>query len=166
MSRARPAFIQVSAAVIVLLLGILVYLLDRPDASVYLIPTGWTFGTGLPPVFGGAGDYLPTFAHTFAFALFTSALLEPWRWSGVTACMGWWVVGSLFEVAQSDALAAGIAERVPGWFADWPLLDNVAGYFMAGHFDFLDLVSIGIGAVSALAVIRLSRSRRTGRAWE
>jgi hypothetical protein len=126
---------------------------------VYLIPNSWSLGAGMPPVFGAIGDHLPTFAHTFAFTLFTSALLEPWRWSAITACAGWWVVGSLFEIAQSDPLATTIAERVPGWFADWPILDNVPGYFIAGHFDFPDLVSIGIGAVCAFVVIRLSQDR-------
>ncbi len=157
MPRAGPAVIQVVVAIIVLMIGILVYLLDRPSASIYLIPNSWSFGDRVPPVFGALGNYLPTFAHTFAFTLFTSALLEPWRRSAVAACAGWWALGSLFEIAQSDAWAAAIAVRVPGWFADWPLLDNVASYFVAGHFDGLDLVSIAIAIVCAFAVIRLSQ---------
>jgi hypothetical protein len=156
MPRARPEIIQIVAAVIVLAIGVLVYLLDRSSTSVYLVPDSWVPGNGLSPVFGLIGYQLPTFAHTFAFTLFTSALLEPWRWSAHAACAGWWAVGSLFETAQRDTWAAAIAARVPAWFADWPLLDNVADYFLIGRFDWLDLASIGAASLCALVVIRLS----------
>ena len=156
MPRARPALIQVVAAVIVLTIGVLVYWLDRPGASVYFIPDSWSRGANSPSTFGVIGNHLPTFAHTFAFILFTSAVLEPWRWSAIVACAWWYIVGSLFEMAQSDAWATAIAARVPGWFADWPLLDNVAGYFIAGQFDLLDLASIAAATVSAFVVIQLS----------
>ena len=156
MLRARSVTIQVIAAVIVLMIGVLVYLLDRPSTSVYLIPDSWSFGDSIPPVFGAIGAHLPTFAHTFGFILLTSALLEPWRWSAITACAGWWLVGSLFEIAQSDAWAPMVVSTVPDWFADWPLLDNVAVYFNAGQFDLYDLVSISIATVFAYVVIRLA----------
>jgi len=156
MPRARSELIQVVIAVIVLTIGVLVYLLDRPSTSVYLVPDSWSFGDSIAPVFGAIGNHLPTFAHTFAFTLFTSALLAPWRWSAVVACAGWWFVGSLFEVAQNDAWSAIIATRVPEWFADWPLLDNVAGYFVTGQFDLFDLASIGVATVCAFVVIRFS----------
>jgi len=159
MPRARPELIQVIAGVIVLTIGVLVYLLDRPTTSVYLIPAGWSIGAQWPPVFGVIGNHLPTFAHTFAFILFTSALLAPWRGSAFTACAGWWFIASVFEIAQSAAWSAAIAARVPPWFADWPLLDNVAGYFVAGRFDGLDLVSIALATVCAFGVIRLAQQR-------
>jgi len=154
--RAKPVLIQVIAAIIALMIGVLVYLLDRPSASVYLVPDSWSLGDSMPSVFGAIGNTLPTFAHTFAFILFTSALLAPWRWSAIAACAWWWALGSLFEIAQSDAWAKVIAAHVPGWFADWPLLDNVADYFVGGRFDLFDLVSIGLATVSAFVVIRLS----------
>ena len=162
MPRPRPETIQVIFAVIVLAIGVLVYLLDRPSTSAYLVPDSWKLGNGLAPVFGLIGYQLPTFAHTFAFALFTSALLEPWRWSAAAACAGWWAVGSLFEIAQRDAWATAIAVRVPAWFADWPLLDNVADYFVIGQFDWLDLVSIGAATLCAFAVIQLSHRCTAG----
>ncbi len=159
MPRARSQLIQVIVGVIMLMIGVLVYLLDRPGTSVYFVPDSWSIGNPSSPVFGVIGDHLPTFAHTFAFILFTSALLAPWRWSGVAACLGWWFVASVFEIAQSDSWSAAIAARVPAWFADWPLLDNVAGYFGAGRFDGLDLISIGSAAVCAYAVIGFSQHR-------
>jgi len=156
MLRARPALIQVIAAVIVLAIGVLVYLLDRPSTSVYFIPDNWSLGASIPSIFGAIGDHLPTFAHTFAFILFTSAVLEPWRWSAIVACAWWYIVGSLFEIAQTDAWAMAIASRVPGWFAEWPLLDNVADYFLAGYFDLMDLASIAVATICAFIVIQLS----------
>ena len=152
----RPQLIQFMVGLIVLSIGVLVYLLDRPSTSVYLLPDSWSFGQGIAPVFGGLGDHLPTFAHTFAFILFTSAVLEPWRWSAAAACIGWWGLASLFEIAQSDTWSAAIASRVPDWFADWPVLDNVAVYFVYGYFDLWDLSSIALAAVCAWLTIGLT----------
>lgn len=155
--RAKPVVIQVAAALIALVVGVLVYLLDRPSTSIYLVPNSWSFGDSVvPPVFGVIGNHVPTFVHTFSFTLLTSALLTPWRWSAVTACLLWWLIGSGFEIAQRDAWAKVIAEQVPDWFAEWPLLNNVAGYFSAGRFDAIDLLSISLASLSAYVVIRLS----------
>jgi hypothetical protein len=157
--RIKPEWLQFFAAVAVLSIGIFVYLLDRPSSSVYFVPDSWsaeawtpeswTMGNGTSSVFGSIGRYLPTFAHTFAFILFTTAVLVPTRRAALGICLGWLIVESLFEVAQSDALSAKIAGNVPAWFSDWPLLDNVAAYFLTGRFDPLDLVSIIISAGAA-----------------
>lgn len=137
--------------------GALVYVLDRPAADTYLIPDGWTFGEQVPPVFGALGAHWPTFAHTLAFILLTSALLGSRPRAAVVACGSWGLVAGLFEIAQHETWAQTIAGLVPGWFSQWPLLDNVAAYFLAGRFDVVDLASIGIAVACAYALIRWSR---------
>ncbi len=154
--RAKPGQIQFTVGIIVLAVGVLVYLLDRPSTSVYFVPNSWSFGDSESSVFGAIGNQLPTFAHTFAFILFTSALLRPWQGSTFVACAGWWLIASVFEIAQRDEWAGAIAGRVPDWFADWPLLENVAGYFIGGRFDLIDLLSISLATVCAFMVIQLS----------
>ena len=162
MFQLRPAVWQALAGLIVLALGVFVYLLDRPPGSVYLLPDDWMFGDGTRGSFGQLGWYLPTFTHTFAFSLFTSAVLEPWRWSGLAACTGWWLTASLFEIAQGDTWSAVIADAVPEWFSDWPVLDNLADYFSAGRLDPGDLLSIALGSVCAGLVVVLSRRVSSG----
>ena len=156
----RPQVIQIATGLLVLTIGVLVYLLDRPSTSVYLVPDSWTFGRQFPSVFGLIGQQLPTFAHTFAFSLFTCAVLEPWRGAAPAACTGWWVFGSLFELAQRDAWSAVIAAWVPAWFADWPVLDNVTNYFVNGRYDPRDMVSIALAAICAWGVIVLTHRLR------
>jgi hypothetical protein len=143
----------------VLTAGVLVYLLDRPSGSVYFMPDSWSIADRTPAMFGALGRYLPTFAHTFAFILFTSVVLSPTRRAALGICVAWVVVESLFEIAQRDIIAAKIAANVPAWFADWPLLDNVADYFVAGRFDPLDLVSIMIAAGAAYLTMIYSTRR-------
>ncbi len=156
-SRLRPELIQAVAALVALTTGALVYLLDRSSADTYLIPDSWKFGERVPPVFGALGAHWPTFAHTLAFILFTSALLGSRRRAAGIACVSWGIVAGLFEIAQHETWARAIADRVPGWFARWPVLENVAGYFLAGRFDVVDLLSIGVAIVVAYGLIRWSR---------
>jgi hypothetical protein len=157
--RIKPEWIQFYAAVGVLTAGVLVYLLDRPSGSVYFVPDSWSITDRETLIFGPLGRYLPTFAHTFAFILFTTAVLSPLRRAALGICVAWVVVESIFEITQSTFISAKIAANVPAWFSDWPILDNIADYFVAGYFDPLDLVSIVIGAVAAYLAIMYSTRR-------
>ena len=157
--RTKPEWIQFSAAVIALTVGILVYLLDRPADTVYFVPDWWLLADFTPALFGSFGQYLPTFSHTFAFILLTTAVIAPHRKAAIVACAGWLVVNSFFEIAQRDDLAANIVRYLPGWFAEWPLLDNVAAYFLVGRFDPLDLVSIFAAAIAAYVLVLYSTRR-------
>ncbi len=74
----------------VLLLGTLVYLVDRPSEQGYLFHLSLSQFT--PTLFGVLGDSLPTFAHVFAFSLLTVALLTPARRVCAVVCLGWFLV--------------------------------------------------------------------------
>lgn len=158
--RSKPERIQIAAAAAVLAAGILVYLLDRPGSAVYFVPNAWSTSDWMPSVFGEVGQYLPTFSHTFAFILFTTAVIGRHRRAAIIACVGWLVVDSFFEIAQIDALAEKLVQHVvPHWFFDWPILDTVATYFLLGRFDPIDLVSIFVACVAAYLVILYSNRK-------
>lgn len=139
--------------------GILVYLLDRPGSAVYFLPDWWSLVEFTPSFFGPLGQYLPTFSHTFAFILLTTAVIAPHRRAAFVICAGWLIVDSFFEIAQRDDLAVNIVSYLPDWFADWPLLDNVASYFLVGRFDPFDLVSIFAAGIAAFLLILYSTRR-------
>ena len=141
------------------MVGILVYLLDRTSSTVYFVPEWWSVAVATPPFFGPLGQYLPTFSHTFAFILLTTAVMAPRRGTAIIVCAGWWVVDSFFEIAQRDDLAVDIVGYLPNWFAEWPLLDNVAGYFLTGRFDPMDLFSIFAATVAAYFLFLYSTRR-------
>ncbi len=68
--------------------GAAVYLLDRP-AEQSVIPSALSLFARTPPVFGHLGASPPSFAHVFAFALLTAALLSGAKRSALTACLAW-----------------------------------------------------------------------------
>lgn len=147
---------QMGAACAVLAVGVLVYLLDRSTSGAWLIPEWWSLVYDGPPVFGRLGQHLPTFIHVYAFILITASLLAPWKHAPVVACATWVALDCVFELAQLDVIAVQIAARVPAWFAKWPLLDNIAAYFITGRFDLYDLYSIALGAIAAYLTIRFA----------
>ena len=140
-----------------LALGALVYMLDRPAATVYLLPHALSFA-GPHRWFGVLGGHLPEFIHVYGFILLTVALgLSPRR--VVPICAFWWVVDSLFEIAQHPAIAPHLAAWLPNWFQHLPILDHTADYFLHGTFDPGDLVAIVLGTLVAYVTIRLIHSK-------
>ena len=152
----RPSVLYVLIASVALVTGLLVYLFDRQPEHVYFLSHGLVFAHGRHPLFGVVGDYLPTFVHVYAFILLTAAVAGSTkaRLSGV--CAAWFVVASLFELAQLPAVSPIIAAAVPAWFARVPVLDNTAAYFLNGTFDVLDLLSIALGTVAAYVTVVLT----------
>ena len=123
----QTQMLQGVLAAMLLTVGLLVYLFDRPADQIYFIPDGWEFADDTRLIFGSIGAHLPTFIHVLAFILISSALLAPW-------CLR-------------------IVDIVSGRFQGVPFLENTSRYFLAGMFDFLDLVSSAVGSVTACLMI-------------
>ncbi|MCI0505716.1 MAG: hypothetical protein L0Z73_06345 [Gammaproteobacteria bacterium] len=163
----RPEAIALIAAVIVLLLGVLVYAIDRQPGTVYFMSDWMRLGEGRGSVFGLLGRHLPTFVHVYTFILLTMALVVPaghYRHYLLPVCLGWFVIDCLFEIAQLNFIAHVIAGWAPAWFAGIPFLENTANYFRHGRFDLLDLFSIGLGALAAYLTMQLIIKRSAHRA--
>lgn len=156
----QPEVLQITAAIGVLCIGVLVYVLDRQPGSAYFIPNWFALTINFSPIFGEIGNYLPTFIHTFAFILLTVIIVAPSSLQVVLICIAWLAVDSLFEIAQITSIAYWIAGHVPGWFAGVPFLENTSAYFINGTFDSLDLVSIAAGTVTAFLVIKVGQYGR------
>ena len=152
----RPQQVQLASAATILFLGVLVYLFDRPAAEIYFVPDWWLPADGVADLFGSLGRHLPTFAHVYAFILITVAIIGARSRIALVICAAWFMLEAAFEIAQLDAIATPIAAHVPAWFASVPLFDTVAGYFVNGRFDLLDLLSIALGALAAYATVQLS----------
>ena len=144
-----------------LVLGLLVYLIDRPPDQTYLL-----FRLGLtsslyqvvPPVFGHLGGNLPAFLHVFAFILITGGILASGRKGSFVVAMCWFVTDVAFELGQKFP---SWAERlVPRWFDSIPLLDATRNYFRFGTFDSLDIVAVAIGTAAAFGALLATMERR------
>ncbi len=149
----RSDTVPALAALGSLVLGILVYVLDRSPESVYFLPASWPLGGDGDPWFGSLGGQLPEFVHVYAFGLLTAAVLASSRRLVLLSCAAWWALDSLAELGQHATISPHIAAAVPAWFAGIPFLENTGPYFTHGTFDPLDFIAIAVGAVAAYFTI-------------
>lgn len=139
-----------------LIIGALVYLIDRPPEETYFIyrlPFDISLHDRMPQIFGPIGSVLPDFLHVFAFILITAGVLGVGKRGQVVICVVWFVIDTLFEVGQRFRW---LADMVPDWFANVPFLENTANYFRYGSYDSRDLVAIALGTVCAYMVLNFT----------
>jgi hypothetical protein len=139
-------------AALLLVVGVIVYAVDRGGAAYFLI--GWAPSQGKAELFGPLGNHLPTFVHSLAMILVTAAVLRPWSNLLPAIVIGWVAVECLFEIGQISPFDAHVAAVMPAWFDDVPVLEASADYFLNGTCDPLDFLSIGLGAAAAYWIVR------------
>ena len=154
----RAQVILVSVAVVALLIGVTVYLIDRSPGSVYFVPDWLSMSDSFNRIFGVIGNYLPTFVHPYAFILLTTVLVKPTGQNILISCVAWFTVDSLFECAQKKSVAQWLVSFTPT-FDGVPVLENTRNYFLRGTFDVFDLISITLGTIAAYLTVKLCYSK-------
>jgi len=152
--------IQILTGATILLLGVLVYLVDRPpDQTYFVYKTGVDISlhNTLPNLFGIIGQSLPSFAHVFSFILITAGLIASKKRGFIIICLFWFFVDSVFELGQK--FSTMFIKFIPDWFASIPFLENTGGYFVRGTFSFGDMAAIFIGTITAYFVLIKTRKR-------
>lgn len=144
-----------------LILGSLVYLIDRPPDQTYFVSFSKIkislFNT-IPNLFGVIGNTLPDFLHVFSFILITAGLFSCKKRGYLIICLSWFFVDAAFELCQKfNTLPLRI---IPDWFEGIPFLENTKNYFQRGTFDMLDLVAIAVGTTAAYFVILITSKMR------
>lgn len=150
----------VALGLLALALGSLVYLTDRDGARAALIPTVSALAGS--QWFGVLGLWLPSWAHAFAFSLFTASFLpwtSAWRQGG---CLMWFAVDAAFELGQHPAIRQDLVPALERHLGPGPLGGLLSGYFVGGTFDRLDIAAAGIGALSAAVVLQMRLRQRAG----
>ena len=146
--------VQILIGVAGLILGSLVYLIDRPPDQtyfVYISKINISLFNTFPNFFGVLGNSLPDFLHVFSFILITAGLFSCKRGGYVIICLSWFFVDSAFELCQKfNKLPLKI---IPDCFEGIPFLENTKNYFLQGTFDFLDLAAIAFGTLIAYFVL-------------
>ena len=148
--------VQLSIGLAVLLLGALVYVLDRPPEQT-LITAAIGLPAFTPGVFGPVGPILPAFAHVLAFILLTTALIGSTRAVCLSACLGWWVVDAAFELGQHPAVADWLSTHLSPGPENLAIVNHTVDYFVYGTFDPWDLVAITVGVLAAYLVIEKTK---------
>jgi hypothetical protein len=150
----RANKLQVLIGAAALLIGSLVYLIDRAPGETYFVySTGVNISLHniLPGVFGPLGHSLPAFIHVFAFALITAGIISCGRRGWLIICLSWFLIDSAFEFGQK--FSTWTVNFIPRSFESIPILENTKGLFLRGTFDVYDLVAMAIGAITAYAVL-------------
>lgn len=144
-----------------LLLGSLVYLVDRPPDQTYFVynsSVNISLNSILPNIFGIVGNSLPAFIHVFSFILITAGLTSCQKSGCLIICLTWFLVDCAFELAQK--FNGWPSKIIPDWFAGIPFLENSENYFLKGTFDFVDLAAITLGAIMAHFVLLATMQRK------
>jgi hypothetical protein len=152
---------QIVIGMISLLVGVMIYLVDRPPNQTYFVSwigSAISLHHVLPPLFGPFAQSLPAFVHVFAFALLTTGILACNRKGCMIACLVWLSVDVAFELGQKFGVWS--SSLVPSWFEGISLLENTANYFLLGTFDFMDLAAIVVGTVAAYFTMMCTSERR------
>jgi len=143
--------VLVAAAFLALLVGMLPYLTDRVAGRALLWPSAFTLETGM--LFGAVGQWLPSFAHAFAFSLLTVAVLAPRATPRYGVCALWAVINVVFELGQHRDIAKHLTGFLLNDIGAGPLTRPLARYFVHGTFDPLDVLAAVMGAIAAAAVL-------------
>ena len=138
-----------------LVLGILVYLLDRPAQDVYFLADTLVL-TSRPA--WDLHDSLPSVLHAFAFSLATIVVIAPASIAAIgRICAGWWLLEALLEIVQADSLSAPLTELMPAWLGSVPVLEALPSYVAQGTFDLMDVGGAGLGCLLAFGAAYLQR---------
>ena len=152
---------QILIGVIGLLIGSLVYLIDRPPDQTYFVsssPINISLSNIIPRLFGSIGNSLPEFIHVFSFILITAGLIFCNKKGYLIICVSWFLIDCAFELGQKFVLWS--SSLVPGWFDGIPFLENTKNFFLQGTFDFFDMAAIALGSIAAYFVLLGTMKRR------
>ena len=146
---------------LLLFIGVLVYLFDRPPDQTYLIfslPFQLSFYDVTPSFFGTIGNFLPHFLHVSAFILITAGLIDCGKKGYLAICLFWFIIDAGFELGQKYSTTA--ASLVPDWFEGIFLLENTKSYFLNGTYCHLDMAAIIVGSVSVYMFLVYTHNNR------
>ena len=146
--------IQILIGATALIIGSLVYIIDRPADYTYFVysgPTSISLYKIIPNLFGLIGNNLPAFVHIFSFILLTAGVLSCQKRGCLFICLSWFFLDCAFELGQKFKTVP--LKIIPAWFSGIPFLENTRTYFLGGTFDVLDLVAIALGTIAAYLIL-------------
>jgi len=152
---------QILIGTIGLLIGSLIYLIDRPPDQTYFVyssPINISLFKVMPTLFASIGNSLPAFIHIFSFIVITAGLIFCRKKGYLIICLSWFLIDCAFEMGQKYSTWS--SRIIPDWFAGIPFLENTKNFFLQGTFDFIDLAAIALGTVIAYLVLLITNTNK------
>ena len=151
---------QILIGLSVLLLGTLVYVVDRPPDLTYFVyksSINISLHNILPNLFGSIGNSLPSLVHVFSFILITAGFFNCQKKGCIIICVCWFLTDVIFELGQKfKAFSSSI---LPNWFSGVPFLENSKNFFLSGRFDVNDVIAITFGTIFAYFALSITIKR-------
>ena len=145
--------ILVGLGIAVLLLGLSIYLIDRPADNIPYLPKLPDLTGTNSRLFGGWGYFVPSFVHPLAFILITTGLADLNRRQGLMVCAAWLLGELLLELAQHSSVVSWLLVTPVFLSADDGLLPFIARGLRRGTFDYWDVGAVCLGSVCAAMII-------------
>lgn len=147
-----------ASALLALLLGTSVYLLDRDWATArFLAPFAALQGEPAN-LFGFLGNVLPAFCHAYAFSLLLILALGRTRRACLVGPLTWFAVAAGLEILQAEWISASFVSLAAP-HPDSPVLGGFFSYAVNGCFDPGDLLAAGLGCVFASFATSVAEKR-------
>lgn len=151
--------VQFLIALLGLFIGWLVYAFDRSPEKTYFILKNYLninfYGT-IPKLFGSIGNNLPAYIHVFSFIMMTASFLRYSKRSYIFICLFWFFVDFMFELGQKFKFYS--LSMIPEYFSKIPFLDSAQNYFLKGTYDFLDLIAVVCGTLTAYFFLVITKN--------
>jgi len=135
---------------IFLIMGSLIYLLDRSHTLFPLIPIQLNFTSEIA-IFGRMGFYLPSLFHVVAFSLIGISLLRNYSKYNLACCLFWVMINLLFEIGQASSVTKFLKDHLFEYQHN-AIINNILLFFELGTFDWKDMVSTVIGGFIAYSI--------------
>ncbi len=157
--QAAPRTLALAAsALVALVLGTCVYLLDRDWAAVLFLAPFAALQGEQANLFGFVGNVLPSFCHAYAFSLLLILALGRTLRARIFGALAWFAVAAGLEVLQSPQVSTLLPS--PALLqTDSPLLGSIFNYAVNGRFDPYDLAAAGLGCVTAWLVVSIREEK-------
>jgi len=139
------------SALLALILGTLVYLLDRDWSSTLFLSPVAAWQPARLGVFGVANLFLPSLFHAYAFALLIACAAGCTPSARLSGAMGWFAVAACLECLQALDIDPVFFDGV-GRYAGRALSGAIQIYIENGRFDVGDILAAALGCLAAYTV--------------
>ena len=147
------------SALLALLIGTSVYLVDRDWATVQFLASFAALRGEQANFFGALGQVLPAVCHAYAFTLFLILALGQTRCARFLGASGWFLLAAGLEVLQAEWVSAalsGLAALLP---ESQGLSSSIINYAVNGRFDPGDVLAAALGCAAAFLVASVLEAR-------